>query len=95
MSRRRVSCPLTAQQLWDAVKIIRYKRQVPDIERITRYMNRTHNVSDGKRENAVSNFHLLLKMPSISLSSKTLSTTSNSGIRSSFFSILRRSWATN
>ncbi|XKL59684.1 hypothetical protein PGB90_000700 [Kerria lacca] len=46
MSRRRVSCPLTAQQLWDAVKIIRYKRQVPDIERITRYMNRTHNVSD-------------------------------------------------
>lgn len=46
MSRRRVSCPLTVQQLWDAVKIIRYKRQVPDIERITRYMNRTHNVSD-------------------------------------------------
>ncbi|XP_065223247.1 zinc finger MYND domain-containing protein 11 isoform X2 [Planococcus citri] len=46
MSRRRVSCPLTVQQLWDAVKIIRYKRQVPDVERITRYMNRTHNVSD-------------------------------------------------
>lgn len=63
MSRRRVSCPLTAQQLWDAVKIIRYKRQVPDIERITRYMNRTHNVSDGKRENAVSNFHLLWRCP--------------------------------
>lgn len=47
MSRRRVSCPLTVQQLWDAVKIIRYKRQVPDVERITRYMNRVHNVSEG------------------------------------------------
>lgn len=46
-----MSCPLTAQQLWDAVKIIRYKRQVPDIERITRYMNRTHNVSDGNNLN--------------------------------------------
>ncbi|XP_075212466.1 zinc finger MYND domain-containing protein 11 [Lycorma delicatula] len=45
MSRRRVSCPQSTQQLWDAIKTIRYQRQVPDIERISRYMMRMHNVS--------------------------------------------------
>jgi len=47
MSRRRVSCPLAAQQLWDAVKVIRFQRQVPDIDRITKYMTKVHNMSSG------------------------------------------------
>uniref|UniRef100_A0A1B6CUA8 MYND-type domain-containing protein n=1 Tax=Clastoptera arizonana TaxID=38151 RepID=A0A1B6CUA8_9HEMI len=45
MSRRRVSCPQVTQQLWDAIKTIRYQRQVPDLDRIARYMSRIHNVS--------------------------------------------------
>lgn len=49
MSRRRVSCPQITQQLWDAIKTIRYQRQVPDIDRISRYMSRVHNVSQGKQ----------------------------------------------
>lgn len=48
MSRRRISCPLAVQQLWDAVKVIRFQRQVPDIERITKYMTKVHNMSSGK-----------------------------------------------
>ncbi|XP_008187263.1 zinc finger MYND domain-containing protein 11 [Acyrthosiphon pisum] len=45
MSRRRISCPLAVQQLWDAVKVIRFQRQVPDIDRITKYMTKVHNMS--------------------------------------------------
>lgn len=45
MSRRRVSCPQSTQQLWDAIKTIRFQRQVPDVDRISRYMMRTYNVS--------------------------------------------------
>jgi len=48
MSRRRISCPLAVQQLWDAVKVIRFQRQVPDIDRITKYMTKVHNMSSGK-----------------------------------------------
>lgn len=48
MSRRRISCPLAVQQLWDAVKVIRFQRQVPDIDRITKYMTKVHNMSAGK-----------------------------------------------
>lgn len=48
MSRRRVSCPQVTQQLWDAIKTIRYQRQVSDFDRIARYMSRIHNVSQGK-----------------------------------------------
>ncbi|XP_050532952.1 zinc finger MYND domain-containing protein 11-like isoform X2 [Daktulosphaira vitifoliae] len=44
MSRRRISCPLAVQQLWDAVKVIRFQRQVPDIDRITKYMTKVHNM---------------------------------------------------
>ncbi|XP_054271302.1 zinc finger MYND domain-containing protein 11 isoform X2 [Macrosteles quadrilineatus] len=44
MSRRRVSCPQMTQQLWDAIKTIRYQRQVPDIDRIAKFMSRVHNV---------------------------------------------------
>jgi len=47
MSRRRISCPLAVQQLWDAVKVIRFQRQVPDIDRITKYMTKVHNMSPG------------------------------------------------
>lgn len=48
MSRRRISCPLAVQQLWDAVKVIRFQRQVPDIDRITKYMTKVHNMPPGK-----------------------------------------------
>ncbi|XP_046669765.1 zinc finger MYND domain-containing protein 11-like isoform X2 [Homalodisca vitripennis] len=44
MSRRRVSCPQMTQQLWDAIKTIKYQRQVADIDRISKYMNKVHNV---------------------------------------------------
>lgn len=47
MSRRRVSSPQTTQQLWDAIRITSYQRQIPDINRITRYMSRIHGVSEG------------------------------------------------
>lgn len=47
MSRRRISCPLAVQQLWDAVKVIRFQRQVPDVDRITKYMTKVHNMSSG------------------------------------------------
>ncbi|XP_039278814.1 zinc finger MYND domain-containing protein 11 [Nilaparvata lugens] len=45
MSRRRVSDPQITQQLWDAIKTIRYQRQVPDIDRIAKYMLKTYNVN--------------------------------------------------
>ncbi|VVC34742.1 Zinc finger, PHD-type,PWWP domain,Bromodomain,Zinc finger, FYVE/PHD-type,Zinc finger [Cinara cedri] len=45
ISRRRISCPLAVQHLWDAVKVIRFQRQVPDVDRITKYMARVHNMS--------------------------------------------------
>lgn len=48
MYRRRMSCPQVVQQLWDAVKVIRYQRQVPNLERIVKYMNRVHSVNEGK-----------------------------------------------
>lgn len=46
MSRRRVSSPQTTQQLWDAIRITSYQRQIPDIGRISRYMSRIHGVSE-------------------------------------------------
>ncbi|XP_073973498.1 uncharacterized protein isoform X2 [Rhodnius prolixus] len=46
MYRRRMSCPQVVQQLWDAVKVIRYQRQVPNLERIVKYMNRVHSVNE-------------------------------------------------
>lgn len=46
MTRRRVSCPQTAQQLWDAITVIRCQRQVPNVNRISRYMSRVHGVSE-------------------------------------------------
>ncbi|XP_068086019.1 zinc finger MYND domain-containing protein 11 isoform X2 [Anabrus simplex] len=46
MSRRRVSCPQITQQLWDAIKIIRCQRQVPNVARISRYMSRVHGISE-------------------------------------------------
>ncbi|KAK3923425.1 Zinc finger MYND domain-containing protein 11 [Frankliniella fusca] len=46
MSRRRVSSPQTTQQLWDAIRITSYQRQIPDINRISRYMSRIHGVSE-------------------------------------------------
>ncbi|CAI6371186.1 unnamed protein product [Macrosiphum euphorbiae] len=45
ISRRRISCPLAVQQLWDAVTVIRFQRQVPDIDRITKYMTKIYNMS--------------------------------------------------
>lgn len=48
MSRRRVSCPQMTQQLWDAIKIIRYQRQIPHLDRISKYMTRVHNIGIGK-----------------------------------------------
>lgn len=58
MSRRRISCPLAVQQLWDAVKVIRFQRQVPDIERITKYMTKVHNMSPGKLAKFYSVFNI-------------------------------------
>ncbi|KAL1116398.1 hypothetical protein AAG570_004872 [Ranatra chinensis] len=46
MSRRRMSCPQAVQQLWDAVKVIRYQRQVPSLERIVKYMYRVNTMSE-------------------------------------------------
>ncbi|XP_052122169.1 zinc finger MYND domain-containing protein 11 isoform X2 [Frankliniella occidentalis] len=46
MSRRRVSSPQTTQQLWDAIRITSYQRQIPDVNRISRYMSRIHGVSE-------------------------------------------------
>ncbi|CAH0771755.1 unnamed protein product [Bemisia tabaci] len=46
MSRRRISSPEMVQHLWDAVKVIRCQRQIPNIDRITRYMVRVHNTSE-------------------------------------------------
>nr|CAD7452442.1 unnamed protein product [Timema tahoe] len=46
MSRRRISCPQTTHKLWDAIKIIRYQRQIPDVKRISRYMSRAHQTSE-------------------------------------------------
>lgn len=48
ISYRRFSCPLTVQQLWDAVKVIRFQKQAQDINHITNYMNKVHNVLPGK-----------------------------------------------
>jgi hypothetical protein len=48
MSRRRVACPQITQHLWDAIKIIRSQRQVPNVTRITRYMSRVHGAKEGK-----------------------------------------------
>ncbi|XP_060856969.1 zinc finger MYND domain-containing protein 11-like [Metopolophium dirhodum] len=50
ISRRRVSWPLAVQHLWDAVKVIRFQRQVPDIDRITKYMTKVHNMSSEEVE---------------------------------------------
>jgi len=47
MSRRRVSSPQTTQQIWDAIRITSYQRQIPDLNRIARFMNRIHNVGEG------------------------------------------------
>nr|CAD7201040.1 unnamed protein product [Timema douglasi] len=46
MTRRRMSCPQTTHKLWDAIKIIRYQRQIPDQIRISRYMSRAHQTSE-------------------------------------------------
>ncbi|XP_021930541.1 zinc finger MYND domain-containing protein 11-like isoform X2 [Zootermopsis nevadensis] len=46
MSRRRVACPQITQHLWDAIKIIRSQRQVPNATRITRYMSRVHGAKE-------------------------------------------------
>ncbi|XP_071447495.1 zinc finger MYND domain-containing protein 11 [Hetaerina americana] len=46
MSRRRVSCPQITQQLWDAIKITSYQKQLPTVERIGRYMSRVHGISE-------------------------------------------------
>jgi hypothetical protein len=49
MSRRRVACPQVTQHLWDAIKIIRSQRQIPNMTRITRYMSRVHGAKEGKK----------------------------------------------
>ncbi|XP_069700462.1 zinc finger MYND domain-containing protein 11 isoform X2 [Periplaneta americana] len=46
MSRRRLACPQITQHLWDAIKIIRSQRQVPNVSRITRYMSRVHGAKE-------------------------------------------------
>ncbi|XP_046396293.1 zinc finger MYND domain-containing protein 11 [Ischnura elegans] len=46
MSRRRVSCPQITQQLWDAIKITSYQKQLPTVERIGRYMSRVHGINE-------------------------------------------------
>ncbi|XP_063229877.1 zinc finger MYND domain-containing protein 11-like isoform X2 [Bacillus rossius redtenbacheri] len=46
MSRRRMSCPQITQQLWDAIKVIRYQRQISNIARITRFMSRQFRISE-------------------------------------------------
>lgn len=48
MSRRRVACPQITQHLWDAIKVIRSQRQIPNVTRITRYMSRVHGAKEGK-----------------------------------------------
>nr|CAD7425717.1 unnamed protein product [Timema monikensis] len=40
MTRRRMSCPQTTHKLWDAIKIIRYQRQIPDQTRISQDVSR-------------------------------------------------------
>nr|CAD7567403.1 unnamed protein product [Timema californicum] len=40
MTRRRMSCPQTTHKLWDAIKIIRYQRQIPDQIRISQDVSR-------------------------------------------------------
>ncbi|PNF16454.1 Zinc finger MYND domain-containing protein 11 [Cryptotermes secundus] len=46
MSRRRVACPQITQHLWDAIKVIRSQRQIPNVTRITRYMSRVHGAKE-------------------------------------------------
>ncbi|XP_049843177.1 zinc finger MYND domain-containing protein 11-like isoform X3 [Schistocerca gregaria] len=46
MMRRRVSCPQVTQQLWDAIATIRAQRQVPNMDRISRYMSRVHQINE-------------------------------------------------
>ncbi|CAH1395785.1 unnamed protein product [Nezara viridula] len=46
MYRRRMSCPKAVQQLWDAVKVTRCQHQVPTLEKIAKYMSRTHSVTE-------------------------------------------------
>lgn len=46
INRRRMSCPQAVQQLWDAVKVIKYHRQVPTLEKIAKYMSREHSVTE-------------------------------------------------
>jgi len=48
MSRRRVACPQITQHLWDAIKVIRIQRQIPNMTRITRYMSRVHGAKEGE-----------------------------------------------
>lgn len=48
MKRSRLSCPMAVQQLWDAVEVIRFQNQVPNIDHIMQYMTKVHNKSPGK-----------------------------------------------
>jgi hypothetical protein len=73
MSRRRVACPQITQHLWDAIKIIRSQRQVPNVTRITRYMSRVHGAKEGKNINRIQCLDSLMVFLKVSLISVTLS----------------------
>uniref|UniRef100_A0A0K8T066 SAMD1-like winged helix (WH) domain-containing protein n=1 Tax=Lygus hesperus TaxID=30085 RepID=A0A0K8T066_LYGHE len=46
MYRRRMSSSEVVQQLWDAVKVIRYHRQVPNVDRIVKFMSKIYSVNE-------------------------------------------------
>jgi len=60
MSRRRVACPQITQHLWDAIKVIRIQRQIPNMTRITRYMSRVHGAKEGENVQCMECWGLLL-----------------------------------
>ena len=48
--RRRTSDPVVVQQLWKGISYIRQQKQIPNTERLSKYMLRVHEMKQAEME---------------------------------------------
>ena len=47
-TRRRESNPDMVQKLWESIAYIRHQKQIPNLDRIAKYILRVHNIKYGE-----------------------------------------------
>lgn len=60
ISQHRMSSSLAVQQLWDTITVLRFQRQTPNVNYITKHMAKVYNISAGK-DNVIFVYYMFLK----------------------------------